>query len=317
MNKIKLKAILERINNLPGPFVIVARPHSGTRLLAETFAMNDIFMGLNINEGFLDSESFYYKFIFPLITSKYFSDWDDSDDSFKEFCDERITDTLNDFFGESVKNKPWGWKMSETIFIMPIIKKYFPNAKFIHLVRDGRDVILSDGGHFQLSCYYKSPKVRPSVFRRAYRKLFMRKTKHIKTRIHDFYLKVTFNDSELDKWNGVRLDRKGILRNKYLIQMQSWIQYIKTARRYGESMKNSYYEMKYENLCNNPVKEVERLFKYLNIKMKPKTKQYLTDNVSKERIGKWKNTDLRGDKAKDFKNAVEHGKLLLKNLGYV
>ena len=34
----------------------------------------------------------------------------------------------------------WGWKYPETYLIVPYVYKTFPNARFIHIVRDGRDV---------------------------------------------------------------------------------------------------------------------------------------------------------------------------------
>lgn len=34
----------------------------------------------------------------------------------------------------------WGWKFPETYLIGPVVLRAFPNARFIHLVRDGRDV---------------------------------------------------------------------------------------------------------------------------------------------------------------------------------
>jgi len=34
----------------------------------------------------------------------------------------------------------WGWKFPETYLIGPIIAKAFPHARYLHLVRDGRDV---------------------------------------------------------------------------------------------------------------------------------------------------------------------------------
>ena len=92
-----LVGLLKRHENCAGPFVIVARPHSGTRLLAEAFLKNGIFMGSYISQGFLDSYDWYRKFVFPLVISEYFPNWDEyrSSSAFRKFCDERITDSFS------------------------------------------------------------------------------------------------------------------------------------------------------------------------------------------------------------------------------
>lgn len=35
---------------------------------------------------------------------------------------------------------PWGWKFPETYLIAPYVARTFPDARYLHLVRDGRDV---------------------------------------------------------------------------------------------------------------------------------------------------------------------------------
>ena len=34
----------------------------------------------------------------------------------------------------------WGWKFPETYLIGPLVLEVFPNARFLHIVRDGRDI---------------------------------------------------------------------------------------------------------------------------------------------------------------------------------
>ena len=40
------------LKNCQGPFVIIGRPHSGTRFLAEAFIKNGIFIDSRISKGF-------------------------------------------------------------------------------------------------------------------------------------------------------------------------------------------------------------------------------------------------------------------------
>lgn len=41
-------------------------------------------------------------------------------------------------------NGPWGWKNPRSIWIVPFLRSVFPNLKFVHLIRDPRDMALSD-----------------------------------------------------------------------------------------------------------------------------------------------------------------------------
>ena len=39
--------------------------------------------------------------------------------------------------------RPWGWKEPRSIYLLPFLDSQFPNGKFLHMVRDGRDMALS------------------------------------------------------------------------------------------------------------------------------------------------------------------------------
>ncbi len=38
---------------------------------------------------------------------------------------------------------PWGWKYPRTIFLLPFVCRHFPQMRFIHVIRDGRDMAFS------------------------------------------------------------------------------------------------------------------------------------------------------------------------------
>jgi hypothetical protein len=38
----------------------------------------------------------------------------------------------------------WGFKNPRQMFLLPVLRLAFPSARFVHLVRDGRDMLLSD-----------------------------------------------------------------------------------------------------------------------------------------------------------------------------
>ncbi len=38
----------------------------------------------------------------------------------------------------------WGWKEPRSIFLLPFLHRQFPSMRFVHVIRDGRDMALSD-----------------------------------------------------------------------------------------------------------------------------------------------------------------------------
>jgi hypothetical protein len=45
------------------------------------------------------------------------------------------------------KNEKWGFKNPRHIFLLPLLNLAFPGVVFIHLVRDGRDMLFSENKH--------------------------------------------------------------------------------------------------------------------------------------------------------------------------
>ena len=82
-------------------------------------------------------------------------------------------------------------------------------------------------------------------------------------------------------------------------------------------MKGSYYEVRYEDMCFNPLQEVEKLFEFMNISMKTETSKDLSTQVHTKGIGKWKKLQLTDEESGDFQNAIDFGKPLLEELGYL
>jgi hypothetical protein len=43
-----------------------------------------------------------------------------------------------------LRNMPWGFKNPRTMLILPFLHEMFPDMKFVHVVRDGRDISLGN-----------------------------------------------------------------------------------------------------------------------------------------------------------------------------
>jgi hypothetical protein len=62
---------------------------------------------------------------------------------------ERLTRDLNEAVRSHLDDvplsgAPWGWKLPPTLFILPLLDEQFPEMRFIHVVRDPRDMAFSE-----------------------------------------------------------------------------------------------------------------------------------------------------------------------------
>jgi hypothetical protein len=89
------------------------------------------------------------------------------------------------------------------------------------------------------------------------------------------------------------------LKNIYL----HWKKIIETLPR------NNYYEMKFENVINNPEMELKNLFQFLNIEFE---KNILDIDLSKGNVGRWKE-DLNNEEKSFVKKELKH---ILEQYGY-
>lgn len=308
--------VQEVIRSAPGPCAIMGRPHSGTRLLAELLEMNNIFMGAHVSDRFLDNEDWYHRFIVPLILSDYFPDWasHSHSDEFARFSETLFQDTIGHFFPRDTPNiSYWGWKMSETFLVAPVVSRFLPKTRFVHLIRDGRDVVLSDDGFFQLTGISR---------RRLKRRLnWIARLLGVPRRSapSKLALRISFGRSDLSTLNGIDLHcHDQLAANRFSIQMQAWRFAVSYARSLRDTLGNNYYELRYEDLCQNPIGEAERLFEFLDIPLTMQGKELFKSRVSLGRLQKWKSarTKLSRREYRDFCNAVELGKPLLHELGY-
>ena len=163
------------------------------------------------------------------------------------------------------------------ILIIDELFRYFPNMKFIHVIRDGRDV----------SC---SLRTHP-------------KRKMVKGEIVQNTTNNPFN------WC-----------------IRRWVSCINQGKKWRKS--NRYIEIRYEDLVNNSVNTVEKIFKFLDLKMIAEDKilnfyKYEKDEkhlqnievgepIYRKTIGRW-NKDMTEKEIKMFKRMA--GDILIK-FGY-
>ncbi len=50
---------------------------------------------------------------------------------------------LADYCAAREPGRPWGWKEPRSIYLLPFLHRHLPALRFLHVVRDGRDMALS------------------------------------------------------------------------------------------------------------------------------------------------------------------------------
>lgn len=144
--------VLRRVHRVKYPPVVIgATGGSGTRVIHGVLEKAGLFMGvetkLNHAGDAMDIEPMLDAFINPILSATKSLDYDVESLPKRLAADARhdltlgVDRFLRDLPGGSI---PWGWKNPRSMYILPLIRELFPGVRFIHLVRDGRDMATSD-----------------------------------------------------------------------------------------------------------------------------------------------------------------------------
>jgi len=136
----------ERLSEL-GPRVIGATGGSGTRVLARITRAGGLFIGARLNdyEDALDFGAYSDRWINPFVSAN---------GSLPDAERQEMTSELATIVERHCADLPadalgWGWKEPRSIYLVPFLRAQMPTLRFLHFVRDGRDMAFSDN-QFQL-----------------------------------------------------------------------------------------------------------------------------------------------------------------------
>jgi len=120
------------------PVVIGAMGGSGTRVFPKILRLAGFWMGAWTNPRTQDS-----------LATRYFLQRHFSQLASHQVENGELTETLHRLivahrWGIPHPNGRWGWKNPRNMWIIPFLSRIYPSMKFIHVVRDGRDMALSD-----------------------------------------------------------------------------------------------------------------------------------------------------------------------------
>ena len=129
--------------DLAGPVVIGGTGGSGTRTVARIVAGSGRFMGANVNQfgDALDLARFDWRWGLTYLRGRIENGGGDVDGRMATDHEESVRRHLG-----AVRvgpRSPWGWKHPHSYLMLPFLRARHPGLRFIHVVRDGRDMAFS------------------------------------------------------------------------------------------------------------------------------------------------------------------------------
>lgn len=123
------------------PNAIGATGGSGTRVVARIVRSGGMFIGTNLNqyEDALDFAGYSDRWINTFVSTNSElapADWEEMNDDLESVV---VTHVL-----EKPEGKPWGWKEPRSIYLLPFYDRVMPKLRFLHFIRDGRDMAFSE-----------------------------------------------------------------------------------------------------------------------------------------------------------------------------
>lgn len=128
--------------SVPGPGVIGATGGSGTRVLARIVRAGGMFVGTNLNpyEDAAELGAFSDRWIdrvYPIEAPL--------DDTTRHEMESELSAILDRHLADlPAETRLWGWKEPRSIYLLPFYESVLPGFRYVHFVRDGRDMAYSD-----------------------------------------------------------------------------------------------------------------------------------------------------------------------------
>lgn len=251
-----LHRVREELQALPSPIVVFNKSHSGSRLLARVLELGGVFLGSHQNES---CDALDLVELVRHVVPRYYPDY------VRLWCAEGVNDTILPHLIRTVfrrhletldpaAERPWGWKLCETTYIIPLIDFLFPAARYIHLIRDGRDVAFCD-------------HVAPA---------------------NPFWKKIYFNTDHIASWRGYRLTGEDYRKRSYVYNAVHWVNSVNVGRSYGAMLRERYLEVRYEDLCRDFARSVERVLGFVGVTSAAATIEALRPEVHSNSIAKYR-----------------------------
>lgn len=275
-----LATLREELAQLAPPVVVFNKSHSGSRLLAELIGSAGVFMGARLNESW---DAVPVLEIVESLVVRYYPDyaplWDPShapDAALPQLARSALDRHLAGY--DRASRAPWGWKLCESLYALPVLDYLFPGARFVHVVRDGRDVAF---------CDHKAPT-------------------------DPFWRKVYFDSERMRTWRGMPLDPGWYRRRAHVFNARHWVNSVTVGRAYGMMLRDRYLEVRYEDLCRDFAATARRVLRFVGAPAADEAIARVSPSVRATSIGKHLRRSRRA-----VAQVVAIEKPLLLGLGYL
>lgn len=252
----QLDALATRLAPLGPPIVVFNKSHSGSRLLARVLTEAGVFMGARLNDS---EDALDVLRLVEHILDFHYPD----DQGFRKNGDPALDALVTDVFSAHLRGmrdgQRWGWKLSETHFALPLIARLFPRARFIHLIRDGRDVAFSN---------FNAPDT-------------------------DRLRKLHFGTDRLRHWRGLPLTAAAYAATPHVFNARLWVASVTDARLRGQMLGDRYREVRYEDLVTRFGPTVREVFDWLELTGADDVAARLAAQVRTDAVGKHRAVDGR------------------------
>jgi hypothetical protein len=242
---------------LGDPIVAFSSSHSGSRFLARILSKSGVFIGAHLNGDSEDSLDVFR--LLDYVARVHLPDLRCA----TQGGDPELVPLAREVFAAHLQGwtpgTPWGWKLCEVGQILPVIHWLFPNARYIHLIRDGRDVALSP---------FLAPKNPP------WRQLY-------------------FGTDRVTSCHALPLTQRAYRRKAYLFNAARWVNGVTLGRAHGLMAGYRYLEVRYEDLVGNFEQTVATIARFIGMSLPDQVLASLAAQASKSRIGKWRNLPAR------------------------
>lgn len=251
-----LPAVRAWTSTLPPPVVVFNKSHSGSRLLAELVRSAGIYMGAHQNASG-DSED-----ILELVEHVVEQHYPDFNELWQQgACRDggvcaRITRAFQRHLGGGRVGR-WGWKLCETTYVLPLIDYLFPQARYLHLIRDGRDVAFSN---------------------------------HVPP-FNRFWQKVYTGSAGTRYWRGLwfgPLSKLTYRIDPLPYNVQHWMNSVTVGRHFGAMLRERYMETRYEDLCLRFDSEALRILSFIDAPDKTVAIASLRPSIATMAVGKYR-----------------------------
>ena len=238
----------------PAPVVIGGMPGSGTRVFAAILRLSGSYIGASLSNA-LDAREFLGfadRWVDPYVES-----WA-SGTPLRERA--QMAEDLEDFVRRHTApmEEPqgaWGWKAPRNICFVPFLFEQLPGMRFVHVVRDGRDIALK-------------PRDRPPELPDAARARF------------------SMGQSTL-------LDRASLEGPLPAAVIGVWARLNALAAEHGENRGEAYLRVRFEDLCEHPRDVAHRLLRFM-LAAEPSGEAVSAAEAAVERppsLGRWRSAE--------------------------